>query len=312
MEYIVNRPELDTKEGSILYPFLYGKGDIEISLQINLSFVAPNVLTFFNNPSSVRINTNGHYLIICGYGINFGEIDYVDVSNIIVYKYRGDGFQMKGTKEYYIKNNTFIGHISSKTAGLRTDEAISSVKGAGSVKGEISWNLFSRIYKGILCGTGDKGDEDLDRNQKVYIHHNWFHTFERRAPYCRYGEFFIYNNIFENWHYKDAQTFCIWSESDADAYVLSNCFRQTPYNVWDGFPRRQFSWFTKRPWCMDQGAIPLLGGKIFHRDNQVSHDWIKIEGSDFSGQTDFPGYEVMTKEVIQKIESSAGCLRKGA
>lgn len=300
MKYIVNTPKYENVEGSFIWPFLNGISEVEIDIQCDFSIFPSGPITFFCDVTSCKINTNGHKCFLVGNGLLFKDMEYVSVEGLTFKEFAGDGIQLNNVKEYSIRHNSFVGHSTN------SDEAISSVKGAGSIRGEIAWNLFDRVHKGILCGTGDAGDETLDVNQNVFIHHNWFHDFERRAPYCRCGTFYVYNNLFDGWKFKDTQTFCIWAEDNAELILLSNSFKQCSYNMWDGFPRRQMSWFTRRPWCMDQGAVARLGGTIKQLDNMKNQDWIKIGGSDYQNSIELQEYEEYSIQMEQNILDKVG------
>lgn len=287
-------------EGTLRSAFIHKTEDVVVELTQDINLTVSQPFTFFHPPKSFILKTNGFKCIITGAGFVFKDMNYVSVSGVTFYNFTGDGIQLNNVKKYSVRNNTFIGHTST------TDEAVSSVKGSGSEGGEICWNLFSKVNKGILCGTGDAGDEVLDVKQNVFIHHNWFYDFERRAPYCRCGTFYVYNNIFENWKFKGDQTFCIWAEDNAKLILLNNSFKQSQYNMWDGFPKRQMSWFTKRPWCMDQGSIARFGGNIHTYGNDKNRAWIKIEGSDYYGPIFFPEYETMSTTMEPNIQAKAG------
>lgn len=300
MKYHVTRSDDLPEPGSFRYPFVFGTGDIVIELTCDVNITALSTFVFFNPIKSVQIVTNGFNCVIAGYGIIFKDIDYVSVNGVTFYNFIGDGIQLNNVPIFSIKNNSFVGHVP------KSDEAISIVKGAGSEGGDISWNLFSKVNKGILCGTGDAGDGELDSKQTINIHHNWFYTFERRAPYCRWGKFNVYNNLFDKWHYKGEQTFCIWSEDSATVNLLNNSFKQFPYSIFDGFPKKQLSWLTKRPWGMEQGAIARLKGKIFHSGNVSDSSFVKIEGEEFSGAVTFPEFEPYSLEMVRNIQAKAG------
>jgi len=300
MKYYITSKLISADEGTFYHPFVMGTDDIEIILYTDIDLTLTTPLLFFNKVNSVKINTNGFRCTLNGYGIIFKDIDVVDVSGITFNDFIGDGIQLNNVSNFKIKRCTFKGHNS------KSDEAISSVKGSGSTYGEIAWNRFDSVYKGILCGTGDSGDDVLDVNQKLYIHHNYFKDFERRAPYCRYGKYSIYNNVFENWKYKADQTFCIWAEDGATAIIASNSFLQENYSWFDGFPKRIFSWFTKRPWCMNQGAIQRFDAKIYLKDNYKNKDWIILQGTTFDTKLDFPEYEIYSSEMETKVKNLAG------
>ena len=306
MIYKVTSNEISSNPGTFYNPFVTGTGDIEIILEtdINLTLTAP--LIFFNAVSSVKINTNGFKCILNGFGIIFKDISLVEVSGITVNNFIGDGIQLNNVANFKVKHCTFTGHVSNKNEPKASDEAISSVKGSGSIYGEIAWCKFDSVFKGILCGTGDTGDDVLDVNQKLYIHHNYFKDFERRAPYCRYGKYSIYNNVFENWKYRDTQTFCIWAEDNATAFVLSNAFIQDKYSWFDGFPKRLFSWFTKRPWSMDQGTIARFGAVVNLANNYKNCDWIKLEGVSGTPTVAPNEYEFYTDTMIATVKAKAG------
>lgn len=299
MTFIVTNSLDSADEGTLRSAFIYGKGNIEVELQCDVNIKATQPFVLFNTPTSFTINTNGHNCIVTG-GFIFKDMDFVSVSGVTFYNYVGDGIQLNNVKKYVIKNNTFVGHVKN------SDEAISSVKGAGFEGGEICWNLFSKVYKGILCGTGDAGDEILDISQNVCIHHNWFYDFERRAPYCRYGMYHIYNNVFQGWKFKNVQTFCIWAEDNATAYVLSNAFIQDSFSWFDGFPKRLFSWFTKRPWSMDQGTVARFGATVNLADNYTNHSWIKLEGVSGTPAITPIEYNIYSDTMIATVKAKAG------
>lgn len=297
MKFYVTRSEDDAFAGSFRYPFINATGDVEIEVACDLNITASNLFMFFNKVDSVTIKSNGYKVNIVGYGLVFKDISRVEVSGLTISNFIGDGVQLNNVSEYKVSNCSFVGHVSS------SDEAISSVKGSGSKRGEISYNLFKNVNKGILCGTGDSVDSGVDEVQRVYIHHNWFKDFERRAPYCRQGIYCIYNNVFDGWKFNGDQTFCIWAEDGAKAIVVGNTFKQGEYSVFDGFPKRQISWFTKRPWCMDQGVVARLGATAFIRDNVKNREWIKINGVEFNEPVDLPEYEV---DYVANVLNNAG------
>ena len=300
MKFFVTNSVDSADEGALRSAFIYGKYNVEVELQCDVNLAVTQPFTFFNAPSSFTINTNGHSCVINGAGFVFKDMSFVSVSGITFYNFTGDGIQLNNVKKHIVKNNTFVGHIAT------SDEAVSSVKGSGFEGGEICWNLFSKVNKGILCGTGDAGDEILDISQNISIHHNWFYDFERRAPYCRYGKYQIYNNVFQGWKYRNDQTFCIWAEDNATAFVLSNAFIQDKYSWFDGFPKRLFSWFTKRPWSMDQGTIARFGATINLEDNYKNCDWIKLEGVSGAPTVAPAGYELYSDTMIATVKAKAG------
>ena len=300
MKYLVTNAKYENVEGSFMWPFLNGVGEVEIDIQCDFSLFPAGPVTFFSNVTSCKIKTNGHRCILSGNGLLFKDMEYVSVEGMKFKDYAGDGIQLNNVKEYSIRHNTFEGHIPT------SDEAISSVKGAGSIKGEIAWNLFDGVNKGILCGTGDATDSNLDKVQRVFIHHNWFKNFERRAPYCREGIFCVYNNVFENWKFHDTQTFCIWAEDNANVFVLSNSFIQDKYSWFDGFPKRQMSWLTKRPWSMDQGTVSRFGAVVYLKDNCKNKDWIRLDGISGPPTVSFDGYELYSDSMIASVKAYAG------
>lgn len=302
MTYYVSSSVDCADDGSLRRAFIYGSDDIEVELTQDINLVVAQPFTFFNSPKSFKINTNGFECVTTGAGFVFQNMEYVEVSGVTFYNFTGDGIQLNNVAEYKIRNCDFHGHIST------SDEAISSVKGAASIRGEICWNFFNEVNKGILCGTGDSPDAEIDKKQRVFIHHNYFKDFERRAPYCREGIYCIYNNVFENWKYRGDQTFCIWAEDNAKAIVVSNSFEQPKYNMFDGFPKRQMSWFTKRPWCMDQGFVARLGAVGYTADNTKNQDYIRIDGNSLVNTADFPEYERYSIDMVNKVKTICSAL----
>lgn len=143
---------------------------------------------------------NGQGTVLCNYGI-VDIINNVNISNIHFKNFHDDAIRIGDESFNYLPGKAVIHDckFSIPDMGiLEVDECISVLLNS-TVEVNNCW--FDNVGKVILCGSGSTPKED-NKEMKVYFHHNYINSCERRVPQARYGSFYFYNNIIDSWKYK--------------------------------------------------------------------------------------------------------------
>ncbi|CAA6828577.1 MAG: Unknown protein [uncultured Thiotrichaceae bacterium] len=90
--------------------------------------------------------------------------------------------------------DVWVDHVTFSWNG---DESFSVGKGASDIT--LSWNKFTDTNKAILLSWDGPKDEEIDRNMRVTIHHNYFLRVKGRSPQARSGKVHFYNNYLTHW-----------------------------------------------------------------------------------------------------------------
>jgi pectate lyase len=167
-------------------------------------------------PSHTTIDGRGHSIHLLWRGLRLQHVENVIIESLTIARGRRgaeDAIEIRaGSRKIWIDHNRFERF---------PDELIGITRGATDVT--VSWSEFTNNRKVLLCGCSPDVCVGVDdREVRLTLHHNFFHSVDYRLPWVKMGKAHLYNNLFRSWSSPDNDAVRVsW---DGQAVIERNIF----------------------------------------------------------------------------------------
>jgi pectate lyase len=178
-------------------------------VQVSGTLTGSGMIDVGSNTTVIGLGTDA---TLNGFGLKVDGRNNVIITNLNFTNGSDDGVTIEDNAHHvWAHHNTFTAPFFDGSLDIRRSSSYITV----------AWNHFVGTDKTMLAGSSDTEFQSIG-NMKVTYHHNWFDGTVQRNPRLRFGEFHIFNNL-----YDQVTSYGIVSVQFSDTVAQNNYFDVT-------------------------------------------------------------------------------------